>query len=70
MYLYEKGTIEDLKKDRMITTFYAIPQEKEDKAVRYEIWATKFNESGGDFTQLRLIDENNNIIYMTECSGY
>ena len=57
-------------KDPMIRTFYAIPEERVATAVRYEIWGTAFNESGGDFTQLRFFDADGKNIYQAECQGY
>jgi hypothetical protein len=70
MYKVEQGEIKDGKLPAIITMFYVVPEVKMQAAVRYEIWGTRFNESGGDFTQLRLFDEDNNNIHQTECSGY
>jgi hypothetical protein len=70
MYMVTKGTIEDLRNDPMMTSFYLIPKGKEDDAVRFEIWGTSFNDAGGDYTQLRLFNAKDEQIFSTECSGY
>ena len=70
MYMVEQDEIKDGKLPVMVTMFYTVPEAKMQAAVRYEIWGTSFNESGGDFTQLRLFDKDGNNIYQGECSGY
>jgi len=69
MYIVSKGTVEDLRKDPMLTTFYTIPQDKEDSAVRFELWGTSFTDPE-EYTELRLFDADGNVIHKSRCAGY
>lgn len=68
MYLYEQGTIEELKED----TFFKlnkVPEDKVNVADRYEIWASSFEDLGEDFNELVLF-KNDVEIFRRRNAGY
>ena len=69
MYIWEQGPIKELKDDDFLMVLSECDQTEVEKADRYEIWGSSFNDPGADFNELVLF-KNNAEIYRKRIAGY